>query len=190
MSTEKVRALRPPRSRSRVPQRILRAIQSLGMLLLLSGLVGCPKKGLQNDWTYYEGDIRYKIGKLDSTWRKVKFEENDIAFYNGAFAAIIQINATCRRDYEDVSLKILTDQLLYGLTGRRIKLQEKRIFRRRSALYTELTASLDGVPVRAAMMVMKKDECIYDFTYLARPHNYTRGIGSYHRVLQGFRVLN
>ncbi len=153
--------------------------------LLLSA---CPGKHFQN-WIFQKDGIRYKIGPLGEGWRRIEVEENDLAFYNDAFYAIIQVNSTCRRDYEDVSLKILTDHLLYGLTERKILLQEKRMIDRREALYTELSAKLDGVEIRAAILVLKKNECIFDFTYLTRPWNFGRGIGDFHRVIYGFKTL-
>ncbi len=157
-------------------------------LLIVLSFLGCQKRGLHG-WIFYKGYLRYKIGALDSSWRPIKLAENDIAFYNKTYAALIQVNSTCRKDYEDVSLKILTDHLFYGLQDRKLILQEKRRVARRAALYTEMEASLDGVRVKTAVLVLKKNECIYDFTYLTRPWNFSRGINSFHRVIYGFKVL-
>jgi hypothetical protein len=60
----------------------------------------------------------------------------------------------------------------------------------RDALYTELNANLDGVSIQAALLVLKKNECIYDFAYMTRPWNFGRGIGDFHRLIYGFRVLS
>jgi hypothetical protein len=157
----------------------------LGLLLLS----GCPASGLHNN-IFYKGNIKYKIGDLGEDWRPIEISENDIAYYNSSFSAIIQINSTCRSDYEDVSLSILLGHLLYGLTDRKVIREEKRMIDNRDALYTELNANLDGVSIQAALLVLKKNECIYDFAYMTRPWNFGRGIGDFHRLIYGFRVLS
>lgn len=159
------------------------------MLSMMWGLLGCTRKGLDGNWVYHKGPLEYKIGPVNRDWRKVKFTQNDIAFYNSQYKAIVQINATCRKDYEDTTLKNLTDHLIYGFRDRKFIVQEKRKIDRRDALYTELKAKLDGVSVQAALLVIKKNECIFDFAYITRPWNFKRGINTFHRVIYGFQVF-
>jgi hypothetical protein len=161
-----------------------------GLALFCLGLSGCPRKGLHR-WIFhkYNGSMQYSIGTLGREWRKVKVTENDIAFYNTIYSAIIQINSTCRKDYEDVSLPILRDHLLYGLTDRKIVEKQQRMLDRRAALLTRIKAKLDGVAVEASVMIMKKNSCIYDFAYISRPRHFGRGIGDFYRVIHGFKVL-
>lgn len=158
------------------------------MICLL--LTGCPRTGLYR-WVFhkYNGRMQYSIGGLGRDWRKVRVTENDIAFYNTVYSAIIQVNSTCRKDYEDVSLPILRDHLLYGLTDRKIVEKKQRMLDKRAALLTRIKAKLDGVAVEASVMIMKKNACIYDFAYISRPRHFGRGIGDFYRVIHGFKVL-
>ena len=164
------------------------------VIFLLAGvffvflLPSCTRYGLHN-WVYRDAEAHYEIGSLSSRWRRIEISENDIAFYNKDFAASIQVNATCRKDYEDTSLEILTSHVLYGLTERKIIKQRRRTIDRRDALYTEFSAKLDGVAVKAALLILKKNVCIYDFTYITRPWNFGRGIGDFHRVIYGFKAV-
>jgi hypothetical protein len=154
------------------------------------GLTGCPTNGLHQGIFYkYGGNLRYRIGPLRKTWRQIKVTENDLAFYHPQYKATIQINSTCRKDYEDASLSTLTDHIFIGLREKKILRQSKRLIDRRAALYTEIVAKLDGVRVTAATIVLKKNACIYDLTYIARPGNFGRGLGEFHRVVHGFKVL-
>lgn len=149
---------------------------------------GCPRSGLKQG-VFQKPGLRYAVGKLEGNWRQLDLSENDLAFYNSTFGAVIQANSTCRRDYEDASLGTLTSHLFNGLTARRVHHRERRTIDRRAALYTELTAKLDGVTVRAALLVVKKNECVFDFSYIARPWNFGSGLGQFYRFVYGFRVL-
>lgn len=162
----------------------------LGMVLGSAwvGLGGCPTTGLKGS-VYYDGNLRYRVGEIGKDWRFVRVSENNIAYTHETYNAAIQINSTCRKDYEDVPLRILTDHLFYGLTHRKILVQERRRIDARDALYTELTARMDGRPVKAALLVLKKNRCIYDMAYVTLPWNFGLGVGDFYRVIAGFRVL-
>lgn len=178
---------------SRRKMRTSRAVKRWGVLfgltMLLCGAWGCPNSGLVGS-VYHKGDIRYRVGEVESGWRVVRVTENDIAYQHDKYNAIIQINSTCRQDYEDVPLRILTDHLFYGLTHRKVLVQERRRIDARDALYTELTARMDGRPVKAAMLVLKKNRCIYDMSYITVPWNFGLGVGDFYRIIDGFRVLS
>lgn len=168
-------------------QVLFRTLTVAACLSLPFCMLGCPG-GLRGA-VFYKGDIRYRIGEISKDWRQIAVSENDLAFYNQTYQALIQINSTCRRDYEDVSLQVLTDHVFYGLTDKKILLQEDRRIDRRGALYTEMTAKMDGQKVKAAVLVLKKNACIYDIAYITKPWDFGRGIGDYFRVIDGFRVL-
>lgn len=170
----------------------VRRIGSIGLVyLLFGGLGGCVQNGLNNGVFYkYGGDLRYRIGAVGTQWRVIKITQNDIAYYNPVFKATINVNSTCRKDYEDVSLSTLTNHIFYELRERKIVRQSKRMLNHRAALYTEIVATLDGVSIRAAALVLKKNSCIYDFFYIARPHNFGRGLSDFYRMLNGFKVLS
>ncbi len=151
-------------------------------------LVGCSNNQLKDN-VYKKGDLRYTVGQLDKGWRRINVAENDLAFFNPSFNTVIQANSTCRADYEDASLSTLTSHLFNGLTNRKVIKQDERIIDRRAALYTEMSARLDGVEVSLAILLLKKDECVFDFAYYSRPNLFGSGLGDFHRFIFGFRVL-
>lgn len=177
---------------SRFGSRIRSRFSSGGMFVLVFVLLlftsGCPATGLK-EGVFVKGELRYTVGSLSGGWREIKVTENDQAYFHRDYGAVIQANATCRADYEDASLATLTSHLFSGLTDRKVIVSQQRTVDKRAALYTELSARLDGVSIQIAILLLKKNECVFDFAYFTRPHNYGRGIGDFHRFIYGFRVL-
>ena len=160
-------------------------ILSMVFFLLSSS---CTPYRLEN-WVFYKGRIRYKIGQIESHWRPVKIEENDVAFYNRNFFAIMATNVTCRSDYTKVDLRLMTSHLFYDLTNRKIIKQEKEKAGKLEGWRTEFSGKLKNTNVRSTVIVFRNGMCIYDFIYITRPHNYGRGLGDFWRVVYGFKVL-
>ena len=48
--------------------------------------------------------------------------------------------------------------------------------------------AVDGVPLKMAVVVMKKDFCLYDFSYFAPPGGFSRGISDFEGYLNGFKT--
>jgi len=161
------------------------------ILLLVFMLGGCPSPYYDKaKHTFHKSEITYRIGKLPVSWKTFKIEQCDLSFYHTRSSSAILINSTCRDDYEDVALKTLTQHVFYGFTKRTKTLQKEMIISRRAALYTEMDAKLDGVTVKAALFILKKNACIYDFVYAARPKHFTKeGIETLKNVIRGFKVL-
>jgi hypothetical protein len=120
------------------------------------------------DGVYVEGHTRFRIGALPASWREVHLSGNDVAFVSADATDSLAINATCV-DHDDPSLEVLTRHLLMGFSGREIVSQALEPLDGREALRTHVRALLDGVPVELILVVMKKDGCVYDFTWVGRP---------------------
>ena len=58
-----------------------------------------------------------------------------------------------------------------------LQILEQKIvpFDRREAMHTVAQAKLDGVPMKFAVCVLKKDGCVYDLAYMAAPARFERG---------------
>jgi hypothetical protein len=78
-----------------------------------------------------------------------------------------------------------------GTTQRTIASQETIPFDGREAMHTVLRAKLDGVPMDYDVFVYKKDDCVYDFVYVAEPAE-TRGDGmrAFEQFVSGFHALS
>lgn len=127
-------------------------------------LFGCG--GHFANGVFTKSDTRYRVGVLSDRWQQLKLADNDLAFVANDSPHALAVNATCE-GYEDASLKVLTRHLLMGFTQPQTVSQDSTPLDGREALRTHLTALMDGVPVELVLVVLKKDHCVYDFTYLS-----------------------
>ena len=56
----------------------------------------------------------------------------------------------------------------------------------RAALFSRWKAKLDGVPVELGLWTVKKEGCIYDFTYTSPRGGYDEQSQALARLVQGF----
>jgi hypothetical protein len=158
----------------------------LAILIACGTVAGCRHGGL-HDSVFTKGSVRYRIGPLPSDWKQESLKENDLAFMLDRTGHSIAINSTCE-GYEDAPLLVLTQHLLAGFTERRLIKQESAMMDGRESLRSHYTARLDGVPIELWLVVLKKNGCIYDFTYLSPPGKTEEELGSFERLLEGFKV--
>lgn len=161
-----------------------RALAILGCCL---AALGCGGSGSLTGQQYRDGEASYRVGLLDSPWERLHVEDqNDLAWSRGDLRAIIQINASCDPAL-DIPLVALTNHLLIGFTEREIESQELFPMASREALRTHLRAKLDGVPRELALVVLKKDGCVYDFALIVAPGpSFERARADFDQVLGGF----
>ncbi len=105
------------------------------------------------------------VGPDEREWRRAKFAENDVAWVRES-GHVLAFNATCR-DHGDPSLDVLTQHLLMGFADKALVSHDTFWLDGRDALRTVHAASLDGVRVELTLVVLKKDECVNDFAYVA-----------------------
>lgn len=150
--------------------------------------LGCGGSGAQfEDGVYRRGIVAFRVGPLPG-WERVRVRGNDLAFFREDLAAIIAVNAECD-DEKDPPLRTLAMQTLIGFTDRDIRLEELIPLDRREAMHMTVVAKLDGVPRTISLYVLKKDECLYDFTFVAPPAHHDGAVGQFDRFVLGFRAL-
>jgi hypothetical protein len=137
-----------------------------GSMALLAG--GCaPRTSWRSsDRRLCSGDLCYRLGALAPGWRVVRTSGAQIDFFNETLDAAIQGNATCRGDNDTSPLGALTANLLLGYTERRTRSQETIPLAGREALETIVEAKLDGVPLLLDVVVLKRNNCIFDLSFV------------------------
>ena len=55
---------------------------------------------------------------------------------------------------------------------------------------TVVRAKLDGVPMKFAVWVLKKNGCVYDLAYMASPAHFDRGAPQFDRFVNGFATVS
>lgn len=139
--------------------------------------------GLSGEY-YRKGDVSYRVTGPHEGWRRVGFAENDLAWVS-ADGHVLAMNATCD-DHGDPSLEVLTNHLLMGFTDRQLKAREVQEIDGREALESRYDAKLDGVEVELKLVVLKKDGCVHDFSYIAPKGQLSRYRDEFEALLDGF----
>lgn len=157
------------------------------LVLALTALAGCRHVGFE-DSTFTKQDTRYHVGPLGKGWHRIFLEDNDLAFSeDGRTGRAIAVNSTCK-GHDDPPLAVLTRHLLMGFTDRQQESEKLIPMDEREAMRSHHTARLDGVPVELELVVLKKDGCVYDFSYVAPAGQAAARMGDFDAVLAGFHA--
>lgn len=112
---------------------------------------------------------RFRVGNLPAPWKPKKFGMRAIVFENPSTGETISVDAFCKRSADDAALAILSDQLFYGFTNQKILSRRLITLDGREALHSVLEGTLDGSRSLFETVVLKKDQCVFDFLRVARP---------------------
>jgi hypothetical protein len=159
------------------------------LLLALTALLaatGCHHVRFE-DSVFSKKQVSYRIGELPDYWHRVFVEGNDLAFSEPDTGRALSVNSTCE-GHDDPPLPVLTRHLLMGFTERQEVSQQLMSLDGREALRSRHSAKLDGVPVELDLVVLKKDGCVFDFTYVAPPGQAEARMGDFDTLLAGFHA--
>jgi hypothetical protein len=156
--------------------------------VLFAAVGGCG--GTRFDGTTYRGNgLAFRVGPIPPTWTRLDVSHAALAFRDETRDATVAVNGRCGTDGEDVPLSALTQHLFIQFTEREILEQRVVSIDGREAMNTVLIAKLDGVPKKFDVWVLKKDGCVYDFYYIARPDRFGQGMAEFDRFVQGFATV-
>jgi hypothetical protein len=153
--------------------------------LLLSACSG----GAYQRGVFREGDLRYRIGDLPTQWKRVQIEDADLTFRHSDGGAIL-VNALCGQDHiDDVPLDVLVNQALFGVEDRQEKSRTPFTLDGRAALRAHIIGTVDGVAVELDLVVMKKDNCTFDFQLIAGKDEFLARRPDFEGLFSGFEKL-
>src|SRR6187551_3786473 len=158
--------------------------------LVALALAACASSGFDGH-VYHDEDLRFRVGPVPSSWRRLEVEDARLAFRDDSANATVAVNGRCGLDGDDVPLTSLTQHLFLQFTDRVQLSQTKLSLDGREALRTEISAALDGVKKQYLVYVLKKDSCVYDFMYISADTaaNQTRPRADFEHFVQGFAAL-
>lgn len=131
----------------------------------------------------------FAVGGLGPAWVKQSFDYKTILFKHSYHKASISVDAFCKGSFDDASLGIMTNQLLYGLTNQKRSFQRKIKLDNHEALRTRATGAIDGIPVALDIVVLKMNECVFDFVYTSSPGQHLKLTSDFERFYQGFHFI-
>ena len=154
------------------------------LLLGALGLTACPAVKVRNDEVSKER-TRYRFGDPGSDWRRVSLSDVDVAWVRDSSGHTLSVSSMCQ-DYQEAPLSALRRQQLVGFTQTERVEERDDMLDGRAALFSRWKAKLDGVPVELGLWTVKKDGCIYDFTYTSPRGGYDEQSQALARLVQGF----
>lgn len=143
--------------------------------------------GYKNQRVVIRAAGSYAVGELSSEWRKLPIKAKAIAFYNDTNKATISTDAFCGKDFEDLALRNLTNNLLAGIEKRKVVIENNLSIDGRGALRTVTSGFVDGVPVQVDTVVLKKNNCTFDFICVTTPGSYSQVSTDFEKFFSGFQ---
>jgi hypothetical protein len=161
----------------------------LPLLLLLAPVAGCSRRVSFEDNVLSKPrvGVAYTVGEVPEDWRRVRLRNNDLAFFQDESGHAMAVNSTCK-DHGDPPLDVLTRHLLMGFTEPQQVSQETTVVDEREALRSHYLAKLDGVPVELLLVVLKKDNCVYDLQYVAPLGRFGARVADFESLVRGFHA--
>lgn len=156
-------------------------------LACLLGLAGCHRGVRFDNQVLTKPGVRYRVGELSPGWERVKVSSNDLAWFVEGTGHALQVNSSCKGQ-QDAPLDVLTRHLLMGFTDRHEVEQQKVVVDEREALRSRFVARMDGVPVDLLFVVLKKDDCVYDFSYVSPLGRFEERLMDFESLVHGFRA--
>ena len=130
----------------------------------------------------------FKIGKLPSSWRlfeKEKSGDADMLYEKSRTGAFISVNSVCNR-YPDSSLDSLLNELFVPIQHAEVASTRDFKLDDRAALEKIVTGTIDGVDVESRFVVIRKNNCIFDFTLNSRNKIRDEANKEFDNMLAGF----
>ncbi len=167
----------------------------VGLILFLSSCFGggVDKRGsvtgYRNGVVQTEGGS-FRIGLLPAGWIKKSFSYRAVLFVHQSLNASISVNSFCKGSFDDGPLEALSRQVFYGVAEQKIRRKQKLHLDGRDALRTILSGKVDGASVMLDGVVLKMNECVFDFVYSSVPDDYSAGAGDFENLVHGFHYIS
>ena len=157
------------------------------MLLGIALLSACGGSSYAGG-VYREGAVHFAVEAPQGEWRAAAVEgAHDLAWTHSETAAVIHVGGSCDPRL-DLPLPALTNHLLIGFTEREVLEEERRPFQSREALDSHIVAKLDGVVRELRLVVLKKDDCVYDFALVSSRSAFAEANVTFTAVLDSFEA--
>lgn len=187
-----------------------RTLAGLALAVAVAFPAGCAggSEGLyverwQPGWKGGKREATFRYGQPGRGWEPLQDKQIQVAWRHSTDPAIIQIFSECG-SHGDSDLEDFTDHQRIDYTEWAIveeptgeldaegqpRMRAKQYYSTiadREALRTTVQANLDGADVMIEYVVVKKNGCLFDLTYIAVPRAFEAHLGEFQTVIDGFR---
>lgn len=155
------------------------------------GSAGSPDSdGRLRGQMYTSDDTRYRIGKLSGEWKIIDSGSGDIFYWNNDGNATITVDSVCDENKLKYNLNALSDSLVIGIKDKEMIKRDGILLDGADALYTQYEGIYESVRIGIATIVVKKQKCIYDFSYSALAPKFNTYLEDYLAFASEFRVID
>jgi len=176
----------------------------LFLTLLLFQLHGCGIL-VGNVKPLTEKSSSYHLLKLDdlapSEWKKISSQQisydkeepdissPDVTYQSLKNSSIISLNSSCKTNAsKPQTLEKITDLLLLGISNIKDKKQNSMSINSLPALETSLIGVLNNQKVSIKTVITRYGNCVYDFMYIAQPHDSDVYTAIFSQFIASFNV--
>jgi hypothetical protein len=155
------------------------------MLSLLSATPACISVGLGNKGGKSYENISFN--PPPSPYTELKVQAADRSWQNNNNGNTISYMSACDQASEP-TLEVLSSIALDGVEDLKVVERKKINYNGREALNTVLLGRVDGVPIQADLTVLKKNNCVFNITYIGSIHSYMNDLASFKKFWGEFRI--
>ncbi len=176
-------------------------VRLLGLVILLANVSGCSvlvgnvKPVDQKSETYRA----LNLAEGNPDWKKLELaphdgdptratDSSDVAYQSTRTSSIISLNSVCRPGGNPDSLHDISRLLFLGITDVSLKDEKDLQLEGVPALQTTVQGRLNGEQVRLRSVVLRKEVCVYDLMYVARPDRFASQEPDFNRFVASLRL--
>ena len=145
---------------------------------------------LQGDpWVKLDPASLVSETKVDTKSDTYSSEITDLTFQSNKTAAIISLNSACRKGRkEEANLKLVTHELLLGITDVTLRADKETKIENTPALITTIQGNLGGQTTKIRTVVLSRGECTYDLMYVSSPDRFTIHEEDFNRFVSSLKL--
>ena len=134
-------------------------------------------------------DRVYTVSPPGLGWEQVpKSGGADRAWLHNTTHGIIYVDANCGRQFEDRNLKDSMYSLTHGIAKGQIVTSQELLISNRKGLFQVRDGIIDGVVVRLGILLLSKNNCLFDFLFVSPPETFDRGIHGFLNTIQSLQT--
>ncbi len=160
-------------------------VRSIIILCSLSATAACVSVSLGNKQPKNYENISFS--PPPSPYTELQVQAADKSWQNSNNGNTISFMSNCDQSSEP-TLEILSKMALDGVENLKIVEQKKVNYNGREALSTVLLGRVDGVPIQADLTVLKKNNCVFNVTYIASIHTFMNDLASFKKFWSGLVI--
>ena len=135
------------------------------------------------DGVYRDAARRFQVDIPSAPWRSTFIEGATLAFRLSELPVAMALRVDCDAPEPGETLWVAR-HLFFGLQDRRALRQEPILVDGTAGLRSHVTARLDGRPVEAEGITVRRAGCLVDFMYVAAPERFAAGQPDFEAFVQ------